>query len=226
MNYHIARNGQQTAGLSELDIRNRLTNGQLSPNDLCWAEGMAEWKTLSAVFPPPVPDAVFGQPVNPYAPPRTEMVRPGASLAAPLASLGQRFGAAMLDLLAGIVAMLPIFAASAMFENIDPESGEMPAAATGLVGLGMLLLVGLSIYNLVLLTTQGQTIGKKMLRIRISNYLDDGNPGFIKAVLLRIFVNGLLGFIPFYGIVDVCFIFGDERRCIHDLIAGTRVVEC
>jgi hypothetical protein len=38
-------------------------------------------------------------------------------------------------------------------------------------------------------------------------------------------LNGLLGIIPFYGFVDVLFIFGQERRCLHDLIAGTRVVQ-
>ncbi len=27
------------------------------------------------------------------------------------------------------------------------------------------------------------------------------------------------------SIVDILFIFGSERRCVHDLIAGTKVVE-
>jgi len=26
------------------------------------------------------------------------------------------------------------------------------------------------------------------------------------------------------GLVDILFIFGKERRCLHDLLAGTRVV--
>ena len=43
-------------------------------------------------------------------------------------------------------------------------------------------------------------------------------------VLLRVVVNGLLGFIPLYGVVDILFIFREDRRCIHDLIAGTVVV--
>lgn len=226
MNYHIARNGQQIAGLTELDIRNRLTNGQLSPQDLCWAEGMAEWKPIGAVFPASAAPAGYGQPLNPYAPPLTQMARPGYSSMAPLASLGQRFGAAMVDLFVGFLAFLPImFSAQMMDNDYSQRTGDAPPIHP-IFWLGMLLLVGLSVYNLVLLTTKGQTIGKKVLGIRISNYLDDGNPGFVKAVLLRVFVNGLLGFIPFYGIVDLCFIFGDERRCIHDLIAGTRVVQC
>jgi uncharacterized RDD family membrane protein YckC len=33
----------------------------------------------------------------------------------------------------------------------------------------------------------------------------------------------LLG--AFYSIADVLFIFGKDRRCLHDLLAGTRVVQ-
>ena len=27
------------------------------------------------------------------------------------------------------------------------------------------------------------------------------------------------------GITDILFIFGQERRCVHDLIAGTKVID-
>ena len=51
-----------------------------------------------------------------------------------------------------------------------------------------------------------------------------------KASLARIFwlrnvVNGMLGFVPLYGIVDLLLIFGDARQCIHDKIADTMVVK-
>jgi hypothetical protein len=38
-------------------------------------------------------------------------------------------------------------------------------------------------------------------------------------------VNGLLGIIPLYGIIDLLFIFGQRRQCIHDLIADTIVIK-
>jgi uncharacterized RDD family membrane protein YckC len=45
---------------------------------------------------------------------------------------------------------------------------------------------------------------------------------------LRNFVNGIPGAIPVIGyvyfLVDSLFIFGARRRCIHDLIAGTIVI--
>ena len=50
------------------------------------------------------------------------------------------------------------------------------------------------------------------------------NGGFVRNVLLRLIANGMIGSIPFYGLVDILFIFRSDRRCIHDLIARTQVV--
>ena len=55
--------------------------------------------------------------------------------------------------------------------------------------------------------------------------MDTGeNGGFVPKVL-RLIVNGLLGIISLYGLVDILFIFRGDRPCIHDMIAGTQVVE-
>jgi uncharacterized RDD family membrane protein YckC len=77
--------------------------------------------------------------------------------------------------------------------------------------------------------TRGQTIGKRIIGIRIVTFPDGRNPGGVKAILLRAIVNGLIAAIPLvgnvYSLVDICFIFRDDRRCIHDLIAGTQVIK-
>jgi uncharacterized RDD family membrane protein YckC len=92
-----------------------------------------------------------------------------------------------------------------------------------LTGLAFL---GLTIWNIVLLTTRGQTLGKKWLGIRIVTFPDGQNPGFVKAFLLRSFVNGIIAqVVPFYGIIDPCFIFREDNRCVHDLLADTTVIE-
>ena len=70
----------------------------------------------------------------------------------------------------------------------------------------------------------GQTLGKKALGIRIVKMNTGLNGGFVPNVLLRIILNGLIGVITFYGLVDILFIFRSDCRCIHDLIAGTQVV--
>jgi uncharacterized RDD family membrane protein YckC len=116
------------------------------------------------------------------------------------------------------VAYLPLVVAGGLSstESSTPSMG-------GLMVTG-LLFIGLVVVQLIYLARDGQTLGKKALKIRIVRYDDGGNPGFVKAVLLRAFVNGLLGIIPLYGLVDILFIFGADQRCIHDLIAGTKVV--
>jgi uncharacterized RDD family membrane protein YckC len=38
-------------------------------------------------------------------------------------------------------------------------------------------------------------------------------------------VNSLIGIIPLYTIIDLLFIFGEQRQCLHDKIADTIVVK-
>lgn len=51
----------------------------------------------------------------------------------------------------------------------------------------------------------------------------------VHAFVLRSFVNGLIGAIPcigsIYALVDIVFIFREDRRCLHDLLASTVVVD-
>lgn len=49
--------------------------------------------------------------------------------------------------------------------------------------------------------------------------------GFVTNVLMRSVLNRILSFIPFYALVDILFIFREDRRCLHDRIAGTQVVQ-
>jgi uncharacterized RDD family membrane protein YckC len=95
----------------------------------------------------------------------------------------------------------------------------------------MLFLLGLIVVGLVqmiLLSMSGQTVGKKIMRIRIVKMLDGSNPGFLGAVLLRAWIPGLIIGLPCVGnvfaLVDVLFISADDQRCLHDHIAGTTVI--
>ena len=81
----------------------------------------------------------------------------------------------------------------------------------------------LVLFQWFLLATSGQTIGKKLLMIRI---VSTGGklPGFLQAVVLRNWLRVVFSFIPFFGIIDFLFIFADSRRCLHDYLAGTKVI--
>jgi uncharacterized RDD family membrane protein YckC len=87
----------------------------------------------------------------------------------------------------------------------------------------------LLVIQVYLLVTRGQTIGKKLLGIKIVAYDTEAHPGFVKIILLRGFVNGVISAIPvvggLYALVDACFIFREDRRCLHDHLAGTKVVK-
>lgn len=79
-----------------------------------------------------------------------------------------------------------------------------------------------------LVATNGQTIGKRMVGIKVVR--TDGSPAsFARIFLLRNVVNFLPTLLPFIGLlyqllIDPLFIFQDSRRCLHDMIAGTTVV--
>ena len=147
----------------------------------------------------------------------------------PLASPWTRLGAQRLDGLAFgalVVPVVAIAAATGAFEGDGTRAIE--DSPSGVIALAILLFVSLAGYQLWLLSTQGQTIGKRLLKLRIVDETDGSNPGFVRAVLLRAFVPGAIANIPRVGgvfsLVDVLFIFRDDRKCIHDHLAKTVVV--
>jgi uncharacterized RDD family membrane protein YckC len=93
-----------------------------------------------------------------------------------------------------------------------------------LAAIGGLAIIGIFIYQVYLLTTKGQSIGKQAVHIKIVKIDTGQNGGFVPNVLLREIVNYVFGLVPLYSLIDILFIFRDDQRCIHDLLAGTRVV--
>lgn len=237
MNYHLARNGQQLGEFGEEDIRRGLDTGRFLPDDYVWAEGMQDWQPLGSVFslaapapaataPAPAPRTLAfpASPTNPYAPPQSQLA---SQSALQLASRGSRFGAAILDTLVVMALLVPVIVGASLSEQSpNGETATPPPAAIAAVLVSAIGLVGLVIYNLVRLSTHGQTLGKQWLNIRIVSFPDGRPVGFLQAVLLRSLANGIIGqLIPFYSLVDTCFIFGEQKRCVHDLIAQTAVVQ-
>ena len=148
----------------------------------------------------------------------------GRALATPVS----RLAAVLLD---GLISMPLVISLVVGIGLVSGRDGRNETVGIGiaLIGLSIMLSLALGIYQLVIISRDGQSIGKRIMKIRIVKYEDNSNPGFVHAVLLRAFVNGLIGGIPlvgpFYALADPLFIFGEERRCLHDLIASTKVVE-
>jgi uncharacterized RDD family membrane protein YckC len=70
----------------------------------------------------------------------------------------------------------------------------------------------------------GQSLAKKYFNIKV--VVSDGSPASLSRLIIRRnLLNGLLGIIPLYGIIEILFIFGESRQCLHDKLADTIVVE-
>jgi uncharacterized RDD family membrane protein YckC len=162
------------------------------------------------------------QPVNPYQTPQAEITDSMViNDEGELAGRGARLGAAILDTLFVIIAMIPMFF---MMANQQGGGDEQVMIGVAVMMIGLLILLAINIY---FLHQNGQSIGKRILGIKIVR-TDGDRAGVARIIFLRAFVIGLLGNIPIIGpiisLADPLFIFRDDRRCLHDLIADTKVI--
>ncbi len=140
-----------------------------------------------------------------------------------LASRLSRLGASILDSIILIVIILPIMFFSGYLENLS--AGEEPSYLVQLA-YGLVSIIVFMIINIKLLLSEGQTIGKKALGIKITGL--NGEKLSPSMIGKRYGFYFLTGQIPIVGgivsLVNVLFIFGKEQRCLHDFIAETKVV--
>jgi uncharacterized RDD family membrane protein YckC len=220
--YQISRGGQALGEFVESQILEGLQTGYFQPTDWCWREGMADWQGLGTLFlqvapqPRHVPTTV-----NPYSPPRASTARrtPSAtpSRFAQKASPGSRLAAYILD----IIVLSACFLPAGFVSDSAAAKNDMTMVYISLCFVGILWIT-----NLILLATDGQTVGKRLMGIRIAQIEDSTKAGFMQIVLLRTFLGKwVLNLIPLYGLVDVLFIFSEDQRCLHDKVGGTHVVK-
>lgn len=163
---------------------------------------------------------------NPYAPPKGE-VRDVADYGGDPADRVLRLGAAILDgIVLGCMVYIP---GVVVLAGAGRLGGDTPTAGSELLmGFGaFLMLVGGIAWiwlTILFVARNGQTIAKKMVGIKVVR--SDGSPASLGRIFwLRNVVNGLLRIIPLYGLIDILFIFGEQRQCLHDKIADTIVVK-
>ncbi len=235
MDCHIARNGQQLGVFAESEVQPGLASGQFLPGDLYWTEGMAEWQPLSSRFSVSLASPAFSSAAatagafNPYAAPQASIVSSAFMPQLNLASRGVRLGAKILDgiitMIVMIVPMIPGFIAIAQAEKGGKLENNFPVHAFYWFGAAFLASLGLLVWNAIWLGKYGQTIAKRMLGIRVVCFPSGLPAGAAKAFWLRGVVNYIINcIVPLYGLVDACFIFREDKRCIHDLIAETTVI--
>ncbi|MBC8008820.1 MAG: RDD family protein [Burkholderiales bacterium] len=256
MRFFIGRHGQRLGPFDEQAVRDQLAAGVIGLDDLVWREGLPAWQPVRNLFPPATAHASSGDP-PPLPPPATPPPLPFTStfatpavaenvqpVATRLARRDARLGAFLLDLAVSLALAGPglwwlMHAFAAVSPHVDIEA--LKAGTPSFADFQLLVLhlsaplLAVLVPSLVLLviqtwllTTRGQTLGKKWLRIRIVR-TDGRAADFVQVFLLRSMALQLVALIPVVGVLisvaDPLLIFRADRRCLHDLLAGTTVID-
>ncbi len=245
----IGGDGREYGPVTADQIRVWMKAGRANLDTKARADGSAEWRRLGefedfappAAQPPPLDAApAAGVPPPPPAPANDR----------PRADRGARLMARIIDWALEFVCAIPggIVIGTELPELfriiVDASQGQEPDfsqlnGARIALGVGLILLLSLALLavQIWMLSVRGQTIGKRLLGIRVVKA--DGSPcGFVNGWLMRELLITAIGFacsmIPFVGpllfrpafhLVDWCLIFRDDERCLHDQIAATKVVK-
>lgn len=165
-------------------------------------------------------------PQNPYQSPQSSLVEPEYG-EEQLADRGIRLVAAIIDGVIMLVLLLPLMFFGGYFEQAmsAAQAGQQTFGLQFLWGLiGVILFFVIQAYPL---NQSGQTWGKKVMKIKIVD-MNGLQPSLAELLGKRYLFSQGVGLIPCLGaivqLVDVLMIFRDDRRCLHDQIAGTKVV--
>ena len=154
---------------------------------------------------------------NPYAAPEATLEPPGewepeGPPALPDAPRGLRLVALAIDALVVLGQLI----AQRWLSIPDRYFGGLPAQT------GVLL-------ELALTAASGRSIGKWVVRLAVVRVADDSPATFTRAFLLRTLIPLVLFSMagvwsPLFVLSDLLPLFREDRRCLHDHLAGTRVV--
>lgn len=159
---------------------------------------------------------------NPYAASAAVTETPDATNDG-LASRWQRFWAALIDgLILGAVIWGGLFGAMGVTPSAFALWGFGSKLMMGVVGFVLFLAV-----NGFFLQRDGQTVGKKLIGIRIVR--TDGSRADLAHLILRRYLPvHVVQLVPVVGglggLIDALFIYNKDKRCLHDLIADTKVI--
>jgi uncharacterized RDD family membrane protein YckC len=132
-----------------------------------------------------------------------------------------RFAAAVVDSMFCVLMLGPGWFTALVYRD-DMRPGDLSF---------MVFAIGVLVWQsaqAALIVTQGQSIGKRVFGLRIVSR-DGARVAFVRGVLLRSWPVQLVSQVPLVGwlvaIGDALSIFRPSYRCLHDELAGTRVVE-
>jgi len=242
----IGGDGKEYGPVGVSQIRSWLVAGRANLDTKARAVGTEQWRTLgdfpefndTLATPPPLA-APASEPVAPAAAPTTPFVIDPRNLA----SRGVRTGAALMNAFFYFICTIPgsvIMSRKLLEQNPELAKGGFPRIdqldLTPLIAGVIWVWVGLfsaMALQCILLALRGQNLGKLMFGVRVVRVADGQPAGFVHGVLLRFLVpvaivlllnatTMVLGFV--FLAIDYAFMFREDQRCLHDLMAGTKVV--
>ena len=160
---------------------------------------------------------------NVYAPPESELEVPLDG--PPLASRWARLGGAIIDGLIGMAIAFPVMFMTGFWDRAMAQT----VSVLETVLLGVFGFVMFAVLHGYFLAKHGQTIGKKLVGTRIVSSDSDRILPLWKVLFVRYLPISVVANIPPIGgllvIIDDLFIFRKDKRCVHDLIAGSKVIK-
>lgn len=163
-------------------------------------------------------------PQNPYAPPETMIVNAGGDLAP--ASRWRRLGGSLIDTVVLLVALIPLmiiyYGGFEAYSKVEDTGGFLFELGFALVAFVVDIII-----NGYLMAYRGQSIGKWVVGTQIVRS-DGSKADFVRLAFIRYLPYSIVYVIPFVGypisIINVLLIFRESRKCGHDEIADTIVV--
>jgi uncharacterized RDD family membrane protein YckC len=141
-----------------------------------------------------------------------------------MASIGQRFTALFIDGLIVGVPMSLLFVAvilgGVMGGKNTPEDLVGGFVVLAQFGLSFLFMGVWILYEGALLSRNGQTLGKKIMKLKVVT--PEGNEITRGQAYGRAAIRQLISL--FCAFIDYAPAFGQDKTCIHDMAAKTRVV--
>ncbi|KHN66999.1 RDD family protein [Acinetobacter calcoaceticus] len=251
MQIYLARNNQQAGPYTLEQVNQMLASQQILLTDLAWHEGMTEWKALGEL----TQGKLVYQPIGYSAPVINTNSSPNETIRQirvepkihELASIQSRALAKIIDLLL----WLPIAAIPSFFFNESQykqlfelqkqmQSAEVASTKAAELQHQLFTLIPIEawhsmlVYVVIMLAIQaflltkfGQSIGKKIVGIKIVDAESNGKVNLTRIFLLRsiVFIILNLLFMPISTIIDYAFALGQKRQALHDKIARTKVIK-
>ncbi len=162
---------------------------------------------------------------NVYETPKADLKLEDVTEDGGLALKKTRLFAALIDGTIGLALGVPFMFFIGPYLGYE-QFGQQPGL-TYLIAATVFGLVAFLLIHGYYLHKSGQTVGKKLLKIKIVS-TDNKKVSLIKLFGLRYLPITLSSVVPIIGsflpTIDALFIFRKDRRCVHDFIAGTKVV--